>query len=247
MKKFYAISMLFLFLLSLGACSSSGGDDDTSPPPPTGGGDDDPVVVPDPLAATLVFPEDDTECNEGTAINDEESTVTFQWNESQNTDSYSVTITNLNTGNSFNTVANTNEASITILRGTPYEWLVTSRANGTNETAQSATFRFYNEGPGVENYAPFPAEAINPTRGITLPSSTTSVTLEWSASDIDEDIIVYEVFFGPQDSIASQGATTDTTMELSVQSGNIYEWSIIVKDSQDNTSTSETFLFQVDE
>lgn len=247
MKKLYTISLLFLSLLVVGACSSSGGDDDSPPPPPTGGGDDDPVVIPDPSAATLVFPEDDTECNEGEPVNDTESTVTFRWNESQNTDSYSVTVTNLNTNESFNTVANTNEAPITILRGTPYEWFVTSRANGTNETAQSAAFRFYNEGPGVENYAPFPAEAINPVRAATLASSTTSVTLEWSATDVDGDIENYEVFFGVQGSSTSQGVTSDTSLEVTVASGNIYEWSIVVMDAQDNASTSETFLFRVDE
>lgn len=245
MKKFYTISALFLALFVLGACSSSGGDD--NPSPPTGGGDDDPVVIPDPSAATLIFPEDDTECNEGEPISETESTVTFRWNESQNTDSYSVTVTNLNTNESFNTVANNNEAPITILRGTPYQWFVTSRANRTNDTAQSVAFRFYNEGPGVENYAPFPAEAINPARGSSLSSATTAVTLEWSASDVDEDIRDYEVLFGPQGAVTSQGVTTNTTFEVNVTSGIIYEWSIIVMDSQDNASTSETFLFRVDE
>lgn len=245
--KINLINTAFLFaLLVLGACSSSGDDDDT-PPPPTGGGDDDPMVVPDPSAATLVFPEDDSECNEGAPINNTESTVTFRWNQSQNTDSYSITLTNLNTGSSFNTTANTNESAITIARGTPYEWFVISRVYGTNATAQSETWRFYNEGPGVENYSPFPAETINPTRGATLPSATTTVNLEWMASDVDEDILDYEVFFGMQDQTGtSQGVTTETSLPVTVQSGNAYEWLVIVRDAQENTSTSEVFEFRVE-
>ena len=250
MKKYYALTLMFCALLLVGACSSGGdGDDTPPPPPPTGGGDDDPMVIPDPTAATLIFPEDDTECNEGDPISDTESTVTFQWNASQNTDSYLVSLTNLNSGNSFNTVANTNEASITILRGTPYEWSVTSRANGTNETAQSALFRFYNEGPGIENYAPFPAEAISPSRGATLPANTTSVTLEWTASDVDNDIVEYEVFFGLEEAgnLDSLGTTTETTFNVDVSTGNVYAWRIQTVDSQNNASDSEEFLFRVDE
>ncbi len=248
MKKYYTLAILFCALLLVGACSS-GGDGDDNPPPPTGGGDDDPVVIPDPTAATLIFPEDDTECNEGQPISDTESTVTFQWNASQNTDSYLVTTTNLNSGNSFNTVANTNEAAITISRGTPYEWFVTSRANGTNVTAQSVAFRFYNEGPGIENYAPFPAEAVSPTRGATLPANTTSVTLEWTASDVDNDIVDFEVFFGLDEpgNLVSLGATTQTTFSVDVSSGNVYVWLIQTVDGQDNASDSEEFLFRVDE
>ena len=247
MKRYYFLTTLLLSLLLVGACGGSDGGGDDVTPPPTGGGDDDPIEIPDPASATLIFPEDDSECNEGEPVNDIESIVTFQSSASENTDSYSVTITNLNTGNSFNTVANTNEAPITILRGTPYEWSVTSRANGTNATAQSSAFRFYNEGPGIENYAPFPAEAINPTRGATLGSNTTTVTLEWSASDVDGDIMEYDVFFGLQGNSSLQSTTTATSFEVSVVSGNIYEWSIDVVDSQDNASTSETFLFRVDE
>ena len=247
MKRNFFWPILLILALAITACSSSdGGNDDGPTPPPMGGTDDDPMVVPDPAAATLIFPEDDTECNEGVPINETESTVTFRWNESANTDSYAVSLTNLNDGQSFTTVANDNEAPITILRGTPYEWSVTSRANGTNVTAQSAVFRFYNEGPGIENYAPFPAEAINPTRGATLPSNTTSVRLEWSASDVDEDIEDYQIFFGPQGNSISLGTTSDTNFEVLVSSGTIYEWSIEVRDSQENTSASETFLFRVD-
>ncbi|WP_350284818.1 hypothetical protein [uncultured Croceitalea sp.] len=243
----YKIAILLFTFLALIACGGS--DSGNDPAPPIGGGDDDnPTEIPAPSSATLVFPEDDTECNQGEIVNDTESTVTFQWNASQNTDSYSVTMTNLSTGSSFNTVANTNEASITILRGVPYEWFVTSRANGTNETSESTKWRFYNEGPGVENYAPFPAESVNPSRGATLPAATTTLTLVWTASDVDNDIVNYEIFFDLEGTSPSTslGMTTESTFEVSVASGNNYQWSVKVIDSQNNTSTSETFLFRVD-
>ncbi len=236
---------ILLALVFLGACSSS--DSDDMDPPPTDGGDDDPIAVPDPGAATLVFPENNTECNEGVAVNDQQSEVTFEWNASQNTDSYTVTLTNLNDNSVVNAVANSTTATLTIARGTPYAWLVTSRANGTTATAQSPTWRFYNEGPGIENYAPFPAEAVNPTRGATLPSTTTSVVLEWASSDVDNDIRDFEVFFGEQNrTLPSLGTVTATTQRVTVVSGVTYAWRVEVTDTRDNTSTSETFLFRVE-
>lgn len=250
MKKIRIVFVSLFVLVTLscvgGSDDSGGGTDDA--PPQTGGGDDDPMTVPDPSAATLIFPEDDTECNEGAILSDLESNVTFQWNASQNTDSYIVTLTNLNNNASFNTSANSNEATITIARGTPYEWYVISSANGTNVTAESAKWRFYNEGPGVENYAPFPAEAVNPSRGATLTANTTSVTLEWSATDIDDDIVEFEVFFGLEGDadIPSLGTTSETTFDVTVVSGNIYKWLIVTFDSQGNTSGSEEFSFRVE-
>ena len=72
---------------------------------------------------------------------------------------------NLNTGITLKTVSSANNAEIVVLRGIPYEWFVVSKATGTATTASSASWKFYNEGPGVVNYAPFPADAINPSRG----------------------------------------------------------------------------------
>ena len=59
---------------------SGGGDDGGStvtPPPPT----------PDPpTAAILTFPDDNEECTTGTEVNATQSSVTFTWQASQNTD-----------------------------------------------------------------------------------------------------------------------------------------------------------------
>ncbi|GMN07151.1 hypothetical protein MTsPCn5_25400 [Croceitalea sp. MTPC5] len=246
LNNFLYLSILSCALISTG-CSSSSSDDD-NPPPPTGGGDDDPVVVLAPSAATLVFPEDVTECNTGVVDpNDEtKSTVTFEWNISENTDRYTVTLTNLNTNSSTFVNSNTNEVDILIDRGTPYSWFVTSRANGTSESADSQVFRFFNEGPGVENYAPFPAEAVAPSRGATI-ATTTMVTLEWTASDIDDDIVSFEVFFGTEaDPVTSIGSGETTSLEaVPVTSGTTYFWTVVTTDSTGNTSTSEIFQFKV--
>jgi len=222
---------------SLFIASCGGGSDDAPAPQP---------VVEDPKATTLIFPGNNTECNEGVVIDELKSRVTFQWNASEDTDSYILNIRNISTNQSSMSPVNAQEAEITIDRGTPYEWFVTSKATGTNVTADSPKFKFYNQGPGIENYAPFPAEAVNPTRGADVTNSGGNVTLEWKASDIDDDIEEYEVFFGTNESpTESLGTTTEVTINATVAAGTIYYWLVVTVDSQGNTSQSEVFEFTV--
>ena len=234
MKKYSLLMVLSVLLFS---CSSgdSGGEPAPAPAP----------TVPDPSAATLVFPEDNTECNEGEVLNENQSRVTFRWNNAQNTDSYEVNLRDLNTGNTSKFLSNTNSASITITRGAPYEWFVVSSANGTNATASSATWKFYNEGPGVTNYTPFPAEAVAPARGGNI-DTTLSVALEWTGSDVDNDIVSYDVFFGTDpDPVTLLGNTATTTLTADTTADTVYYWKVVTNDSAGNTSSSEIFEFKV--
>lgn len=230
-----------LFVLSI-VLSCSKGD---SKPAPGQDPDPEPDSILDPLAATLVFPANNTECNEGTVQDDTQSSVTFQWVASQNTDTYEVNLRNLDANTSTKTNASTNEAVITLLRGVPYEWFVVSKATGTIITATSATWKFYNQGPGVENYAPFPADAVNPLRGTSV-ANTGTIVLEWMGSDVDDDIVDYEIRFGTDAVPAtSLGTTTSTTIEATIVSGQVYYWRVITNDSQGNTSQSGIFDFRV--
>jgi len=226
------LSAAALLLVSCG-----GGDAPTSEPPP--------VVVTPPSAATLVFPDNNTECNEGTVLNENQSVVTFRWTDAENADTYELNLKNLDTNNTARTNANSNSAEVTLLRGTPYEWFVVSRANGTQETATSPTWKFYNQGPGVENYAPFPAEAVAPARGATVAASGT-ITLEWTGSDVDDDLADFEVFFGTDAAaLSSIGTTTENTIETSITASTVHFWRVVSRDSQGNSSQSEIFEFRV--
>ncbi|WP_340201371.1 hypothetical protein [Ascidiimonas sp. W6] len=233
MKKLMLVTIGCMFLF---ACGGGGDGDDGG-----GGGN----VTP-PSAATLIFPENNTECNEGTILSASQSRVTFRWNAAQNADSYGVILRNLETNQLTNSSATTNtNIDITISRGTPYSWQVESRANGTSQTARSETFRFYNAGEPIENFAPFPAAAVAPNIGETVDGSSGSITLRWSGSDIDNDISQYDIFFGTANPPTNLQATqAGTTLNVNVTASTVYFWQVVTRDAEGNTSTSELFQFK---
>ncbi|CAM3353095.1 hypothetical protein [Zobellia roscoffensis] len=200
----------------------------------------------DPGSVSLVFPENNSECTEGDTVNDQQSAITFQWQTSENADSYEVNVKNLENGDAQVTESLSNEATLTLNSNTPYEWYVTTSSEDSETAPKSATWKFYNAGEGVVNYAPFPAEALYPSRGGTI-SVNTSVALEWKGDDVDNDIVEFEVFFGTEaNPTVSIGSTTENAITANVISGQTYYWQVKTEDAIGNTSISEIFNFKVE-
>ncbi|SDQ55968.1 hypothetical protein [Flagellimonas zhangzhouensis] len=222
-----------LVLLTLFSCGGSG-DDPTPEPEPE---------VPVPLAATLVFPDNNEECTEGVIVSDTESQVTFQWAASENTDDYTLTIQNLETGVETSSSTSNTELQVTLNRGTAYSWIVVSSADGTNETATSETWRFYNAGAAIENYAPFPAYDPYPEMGIEVVSG--NISLQWEGSDLDGDSLSYSVYLDTANPPTTLlGGTASTNIDATLEADTIYYWQVISTDSAGNSSTSEIFEFR---
>jgi hypothetical protein len=225
MKKF---SVIFILLLLFNCSSENSGS-----------------TIPTPAA--LTFPDNNKECTTGIEVNATQSSVTFTWNASVNTDSYDIIIKNLDTNSSLTFSSITNEKTITINKATPYSWYVISKSTTEIETAQSETWKFYNAGDGVQSYAPFPAELIVPTMGSNL-TGVTTVTLEWSGSDVDNDVTGYDIFIDTTSPPTMQLGInqTETTIDTTVAASNVYYWRVITTDSEGNNSESEIFSFRVD-
>jgi len=225
MKKF---SVIFILLLLFNCSSENSGS-----------------TIPTPAA--LTFPDNNKECTTGIEVNATQSSVTFKWSASANTDSYDIIIKNLDTNSSLTFSSTTNEKAITINKATPYSWYVISKSTTEIETAQSETWKFYNAGDGVQSYAPFPAELIAPAMGSNL-TGVTTVTLEWLGSDVDNDISGYDIFIDTTSPPTTQlgGNQTETTIDAAVTAGNVYYWRVVTTDSEGNNSESEIFSFRVD-
>lgn len=230
---------LILTLILLFNCSSGGDDGGTITPPP-------PTPEP-PTAASLTFPDNNQECTTGTDVNANQSSVTFTWQASQNTDSYDLVLKNLATSTSLTYSSSTNQIAITLFKGTPYSWRVISKSNSVSQTAQSATWKFYNAGDPVQSFAPFPADLVAPSMGANL-TGVSMVTLEWAGSDIDDDISGYDIYFDTTSPPTMQLGVTqiETTIEATVTTGIAYYWRVVTTDSEGNNSESEIFEFRVD-
>lgn len=227
--------MFGLIIFMLGCSNPSDGNPENGSG--NGGSRDEPTGV------LLVFPNEDSLCNEGTDLTPTESTVFFEWEPNDNALNYILSIENLSTG-----IVSLYETEdfiypVTIERAQPFRWFVSYDFLG--ETKESAIWNFYNAGPGVQTYAPFPAEIISPTMAQSIPSIN-SVTLNWNGNDVDNDIIDYDVYFGVNNPPSlNTSATVANQLTVSVVPGTIYYWKVITKDAAGNTSESGVYQFRV--
>ncbi|KGO88697.1 hypothetical protein Q765_02020 [Flavobacterium rivuli WB 3.3-2 = DSM 21788] len=198
-------------------------------------------------AATLSLPTNNSECITGTSINDSQSAVTFEWTAVPNTVTYFVNVTNLNTANAqpiqYSAGTNTTQ-TINLLKGTPYSWYVSSR-KASGETGQSEKWKFYNAGDPVTSHAPFPADLVSPVMSSTI--LTTSITLQWRSSDIDNDIANHKVYMDTNTNPSTLvGTVTQQSLpNLTVNSGGTYYWKVVTTDGAGNATTSPVFQFKV--
>ena len=240
----------FLYILSFVLIISCSAEDDgeTSTPPPT---TQQPTPTPTPQVPApgksgLSAPENNEICYEGEEVDDTNSSVTFSWEASSDTDSYDLQITNQETNQTQTEsgITSTSKA-VTLATDVSYSWKVVSKANDTNDTTDSDTWQFYLAGDGQENYAPFPATILSPTSGAAVDANNGSITLSWEGNDPDEgDSLTYTVYFdeidGLQDPQTTNTNITETSLEVEAESGTTYYWRV---KTSDGTSSSFTLVY----
>jgi hypothetical protein len=240
----------FLYILSFVLIISCSAEDDgeTSTPPPT---TQQPTPTPTPQVPApgksgLSAPENNEICYEGEEVDDTNSSVTFSWEASSDTDSYDLQITNQETNQTQTEsgITSTSKA-VTLATDVSYSWKVVSKANDTNDTTDSDTWQFYLAGDGQENYAPFPATILSPTSGAAVDANNGSITLSWEGNDPDEgDSLTYTVYFdeidGLQDPQTANTNITETSLEVEAESGTTYYWRV---KTSDGTSSSFTLVY----
>lgn len=201
-----------------------------------------------PEAAVLVYPEKDSECTTGLDLNEETSEVEFKWMASEHTESYELRVTNLNSNITQTTITKSLSAKLPIAKGEPFSWLVRSKNTDVTEMATSSTWNFYNAG-SITTYAPFPAELVNPQNGASLfKDIDNEITLEWTAADLDDDIVGFDVYFStenPPEFLEASLASTNREEAVSVSSNTTYYWKVVTRDAEGNSSDSGVYAFKV--
>lgn len=201
--------------------------------------------IPEPEAASLRSPADNESCLY-VALGAATANVSFEWSEALNTDRYQVEIINLSTGESFGRTTEFLFSSITLDRGFPYAWSVTTSSEISSVRTESETRVFYLEGQEQFTYVPFPAELLAPSDGETISLNQGNITLSWRGADLDNNIANYTLLLGtsPDDLETIAREITVLNYSLSLSAGTAYFWKIISIDEDGNRSESVINEFQ---
>lgn len=203
---------------------------------------------PAPTKPNLIAPQSNATCTNGSILSATEAKITLSWTAAENASSYEVKIQNLLTQSTSTHTALASKLEIPLLRNTPYAWSVISKSSNNSSTAESETWKFYVAGEATFSYAPFPADAVSPLNGQSLSASSGKINLDWSASDVDNDIASYDVYLGTSMSNMAvvKGALTESlASEIAVGTGTTYYWKVLTKDSKGNVSWSDVWWFKV--
>ncbi len=230
----------FLFTLSLMiSCGGGSGDD--------GGGGGGPVINP-PGKAILTAPANSETCESGTSVSATQSEGTFTWSASADADTSDLRVTNSNTSTVTNKTGLTSTSTkVTLDKGEPYSWFITSKSSASNTTTPSDTWKFYLSGPGIVNYAPFQADLKTPASGSTIDKGT--VTFTWNGSDPDGDALTYTLYVdntdGKQTPPTAQTNISAKTLDVDLSEAGTYYWRVKTSDGT-NSSYSIVYSFKTE-
>lgn len=215
-----------------------------------GSGEDKPDPDPTPInkapsTPSLVYPSANLLCID--------NSIDFKWNSSTDPDgdniTYQVQIAkDSDFTNVVETVSNTGTTrTISLDKGIAYYWRVNAKDSKNNTSEYSSANSFYTEGVGVSNYIPFSPSIKTPA--ISSVVSTSTVSLEWDASDVDNDALTYDIYFGTDNppatkKSADQSEKSYTTESLSATTD--YYWKIIVKDGKGGEAIGQVWSFKTD-
>jgi len=224
MKK---ISLLILSLTLFYSCGS-GGDDGEAQTPPT---------IP-----SLVYPTNNLVCID--------NTVEFKWNASSDAQNDAITYQlDVATDNAFtkNVVTSTTTSlskSLSLEKGKFYYWRVKAIDSNNKGDKYTAVYTFFTENKGVVNHLPNIPELKLPTLHSNVSGSF--IALSWTAVDVDNDNLLYDVYLGtsnnPTQKVASDLSTASYTAS-SLTTGTKYYWKVVVKDGKGGNTIGPVWDF----
>ena len=234
MKKYLYIAVISTVIWS---CGGSGGGDTPTPPPP--------VVNNAPSVPSLVYPTNNLLCID--------NVLDFNWNAATDPDGDTITYqVQVAKDAGFSQIVHTVTVSTTtknlaLDKGIAYYWRVKATDSKNLSSNYSSTNQFYTEGEGISNYVPFSPVLVVPA--LNSVQSTATVTLEWTADDVDtSDTLTFDVFFETGDTPTQQVATnqTATTLTVDLVASQTYSWKVVVKDGQGGQTTGQIWSFKTD-
>ncbi|SFD17352.1 hypothetical protein [Algibacter pectinivorans] len=233
--------LLYILVFStLSISCSSGSSDDAGDGGNKGSGTDSTPTVPQ-----LVFPSEDQLCID--------NTLNFTWNASTNEDGSSVIYTfEIATDNQFSNIVTSEVQTslskiVTLDKGVAYYWRVKAKSTKKIESAYSPFSQFYTEEVPNTNNLPFSPANTTPFVGQNF-NNVSTINLEWTASDVDEDPLKFNVYFGKDKNALTLVAEniSNTSLDVTADTANTkYYWKVISKDDKGAQTSSPTWEFKV--
>ncbi|MFS4481564.1 hypothetical protein ACKGJY_00980 [Hyunsoonleella sp. 2307UL5-6] len=234
MKK---ILYILVFSGIVASCSSGSSDD--------GDGGGNPNTDSTPTVPMLVFPSQNQLCID--------NTLNFTWNASTNEDGSSVIYTfEIATDNQFSNIVVSEVQTalskiVTLDKGIAYYWRVKARSTKNVESPFSSVSQFYTEEVPNTNNLPFSPANVKPFVGQNFDGVST-INLEFTASDVDNDPLTFDVYFGKDKNALSLVSedTVNTSLDITVDTADtIYYWKVISKDDKGAQTSSPIWDFKV--
>jgi len=208
-----------------------------------GSSDDGPDITPNsvPTAPLLISPSNNLLCVE--------NTLTFNWNASVDPDgdniNYKIEIATDNLFNNITQFGSTPTTSFqaTLSKGTAYYWRVIATDSNNASSDDSSVFQLYTENEGLTNHLPFAPELISPNNGETVSGEV--LTLQWEASDVDQDDLVYDIYIdsiNPPVTLVSENQT-ESSFDFSLSTTGSYFWKVVVKDENGGETAGQVWYF----
>tara|TARA_R110002126_G_C10489365_1_gene503198 strand:- start:410 stop:1105 length:696 start_codon:yes stop_codon:yes gene_type:complete len=217
----------------LGACSK--GDDPIAPPKENQA----PTKV-----NSLIFPTNNLLCTT--------NFLRFEWEASTDPDRDTLSyLLEISKDNQFNTIDESIETidtfkSLTLEKGIAYYWRVKATDSNNLSSDYSETYQFYTEAEGEINHIPFAPELIAPVNSST--TSNTSMSLQWNCSDVDNDVLTYDVFFDtvnpPVTKVSDNQSEKSLTVNLTATT--TYYWKVVAKDDKGGEAIGQVWSFTKD-
>ncbi|TNJ44974.1 fibronectin type III domain-containing protein [Tamlana fucoidanivorans] len=213
----------------------------------SGGGDDDPGSNPEPANTAPTVPVQTYPLNNTLCI---DNNVVFEWNASTDKEGNTITYrVEVSESNDFAALAydvsSSGTSRVLILeKGKAYYWRLKARDNKGEESAYSAVSQFLTEGDGESNHLPFAPELVAPVLDSEIDG--TSTALSWTASDIDNDTLSYDVYLDTNSeptTKVSEGQSATTYDATGLTAASTYYFKIVVKDGNGGVTIGQVWSF----
>ena len=224
MKRQYLYLIITSLSFIMNSCGGSDSVDENTPP-----------TVPN-----QIFPLDNEICIE--------NRVVFQWEKSTDAEgdliSYYIEVSEEDSFENLSKSETSFSQSIIIPleTGKAYFWRVKATDHNAAESNYSSVMQFVTEGEATTNHVPFPPILLSPANNTEVEG--TSITINWTASDVDGDALSFDVYMDTTenpDTLVSENQTTTSFTKTELTVSTKYYIKVVVKDDKDASSIGQVW------